>query len=242
MVRNDTVIMEHGGQRLKGHVMVPAGQGPFATVLVMHSGLGISKLELERAERLAQRGYLALVTDMYGENADCSTQDSAGQYYGAMMQSPELLRSRVHAWLDAAKGLPGADPERTAAIGYCFGGHCVLELARGGADTKAVVSYHGTLTTHAPIQPGAFNGEVLAFCGDGDPYAPLEDIEALRREFAAAGARYQITTFGGVEHGFTNPESGSLGRPGISYHAMADQMSWAATLAILEIVLDAPGR
>jgi dienelactone hydrolase len=141
------------------------------------------------------------------------------------------------AWFEAVRTRPDVDPARIAAIGYCFGGHCVLELARSGADVRAVCSYHGILTTHAPAQPGAVKAHVAAFCGAKDPYAPMADITALRKELEAAGASWQLGVYGDAEHGFTDPDAARLNRPGIAYDAYAYKASWAATLAILEVAL-----
>jgi dienelactone hydrolase len=113
----------------------------------------------------------------------------------------------------------------------------VLELARGGADLQAVVSYHGTLKTHARAEPGAVKAEVVAYCGAHDFVAPLEDVDALRAELAAAGARYQITVFGEAAHSFTDPDADGTQFEWIRYNAMADRMSWSGTLALLESLL-----
>ncbi len=129
------------------------------------------------------------------------------------------------------------DAQRVAAIGYCFGGFCVLELARAGADVKAVVSYHGLLSTSLPAQRGAIKGEVVVYTGAKDPHAPHEHVEALRKELDAAEAHHQITVFSEAFHSFTDPDADALGMPGIAYNALADRVSWAGTLAVLEAVL-----
>jgi dienelactone hydrolase len=172
---------------------------------------------------------------MYGGGAYHPT-DAGGDFLG-LVGSPELMRSRGNRWLEAVKALPQVDPSRVAAIGYCFGGLCVLELARSGADLQAVVAYHGLLTTQIPAAPGRIKAEIAAYCGAKDPYAPLTDIEGLRQELEAAGAHHQITVFGDAEHGFTDPHADRNGRPGISYNALADKVSWAGTLALLEAKL-----
>jgi dienelactone hydrolase len=112
----------------------------------------------------------------------------------------------------------------------------VLELARSGAPAKAVVSYHGILTTAQPMRRGAFAGEVVAFCGARDPYAPLDHIESLRSEMARAGVHHTITTFGEAQHGFTDPAADRMGREGIAYNALADRLSWAGTVELLAAV------
>lgn len=235
-----TITLAHDGAILKGQLARPeAAPGLLPVVLVFPSALGLGSHALAAVERLAQAGWLALGVDLYGDGLYSGYGEDAGEA-GAQFQryldTPGAVRDRALAWFDHAAALPGADPARIAAIGYCFGGYCVLELARAGADLKAAVSYHGLLTTALPAQPGAIPGEVAAYCGGGDPYAPPEAIEALRSELTAADARHQITVFSGVEHSFTDPEAGKMGRPGIAYDLMADRVSWAGTLALLETV------
>ncbi|MGE3690895.1 MAG: dienelactone hydrolase family protein [Novosphingobium sp.] len=226
----------HDGVALRGLMAVPQGKGPFPAVLVMHSALGIRHMTEEIAGRLADLGYLALATDMYGVDADLSAPEKAGQYYAALLGDGAKLRDRCALWFDTAASLAPIDPDRIAAIGYCFGGKCVLELARSGRDVKAAVSYHGLLTTHAPAQPGAIKGEVVAWCGARDPFGPPEETVAFRAEMEAAGANWQITEWGKVAHGFTDPKAEG-GMPGIEYDAIADKVSWAGTVALLQQLL-----
>ncbi|MET0271073.1 MAG: dienelactone hydrolase family protein, partial [Sphingomonas sp.] len=131
------------------------------------------------------------------------------------------------------------DPSRTAAIGYCFGGMCVLELARSGVDLRAAVSFHGLLRTDRPAAPGAITGQVAAWCGARDPYVPAADVEAFRAEMAEAGAAAQVTVFNAAAHGFTDPDATAMGRAGVAYDAIADRVSWAGTVALLDAVLGA---
>ena len=226
--------LTNAGTGLVGQLIRPEGQGPFPAVLVMASAHGLGRHVKQAAERLAAQGYLALCTDMYGGGAYYPNPADAGGDFAAIMAQPQPLRERCRAWFDALAAHPLADPARIAAIGYCFGGKCVLELARSGADVKAVVSFHGVLTTHAPAAAGAIKGEVAAICGAEDPFAPLADIDALRDELEAAGARYGITTFGKVAHSFTDPDAAKADRPGIAYDERADRLSWAGALALLE--------
>lgn len=235
-----TIAFEHMGATLTGQLAMPAAPGgPLPLVMVFPSALGLGKHALAAAQRLAGTGYLGLGIDMYGDGLYSGYEPSAagtGAQFDALLKAPQLLRDRAVAWLEQARQLPGVDPARIAAIGYCFGGYCVLELARTGADLAAVVSYHGLLTTHAPAAPGTIRPEVAAYCGDSDPFAPVDTIDGLRRELQAAGARHQVTVFGGVEHSFTDPDAGLLNRPGIAYDALADRVSWAGTLGLLETV------
>ncbi|MEJ6009983.1 dienelactone hydrolase family protein [Novosphingobium aquae] len=231
------VELEHRGVALTGQAAFPEGDGPHPAVLVMHNALGIGDHVRGVARKLADLGYVAVATDMYGGGAPSGDPVVNGAAFEQVMKDPTLLRERVVAWFDRVSSMAEVDAVRVAAIGFCFGGTCVLELARSGAAARAVVSYHGILTSQQPMQPGAFSGEVAAFCGAQDPYAPLAHIEGLRAEMEAAGARYTITTFGEAQHGFTDPAADGMGREGIAYNAMADRLSWAATVELLEAVL-----
>lgn len=230
------VKLEHGGTLLNGELFLPKGSGTHPGVLVMHNALGLGVQVREVAAELAERGFAALVTDMFGAELD-GDPAKAGAYFAALQAQPDLLRSRVVAWHDRLAALDDVDAGRTAAIGYCFGGFCVLELARSSAEVKAIVSFHGLLTTSLPATPGAIRGEVAAWCGGQDPYVPSDHIEAFRAEMATADASSQITVFANAAHGFTDRDAAALGRPGVAYDALADRVSWAGTLAMLDSVL-----
>ena len=232
----EPMVCDHDGVTLKGFSAIPAGAGPHPAALVMHSALGIRHMTREIARRLAALGYLAVATDMYGKDADISAPEKAGGHYAALLQTPERLRERTVAWFDAVAARGDVDPARIAAIGYCFGGQCVLEMARSGRDVKAAVSFHGLLTTHAPAKPGDIKGEVAVWSGARDPFGPPEQTVAFRAEMEAAGANWQITEWGKVAHGFTDPK-GEGGMPGIEYDLIADKVSWAGTVALLEVAL-----
>ncbi len=236
MVELSPIESEHEGVGLRGYVARPEGAGPFPAVLVMHSALGIRHMTHDIARRLADQGYIAVATDMYGKDADISAPEKAGANYAALLQTPDLLRARTAHWFDVVAALPEVVATRVAAIGYCFGGQCVLELARSGRAVKAVVSFHGLLTTHAQAAPGDIKGEVAVWCGARDPFGPPEQTVAFRAEMEAAAANWQITEWGKVQHGFTDPK-GEGGMPGIEYDLIADKVSWAGTVALLEVAL-----
>lgn len=235
----EEVTCEHGGLTLVGQMARPSGAGAAPVVMVFPSALGLGEHALDAVKGMAEAGYIGLGIDMYGGGLASSytDTDATGSRFADLVANPAVLRERALAWLDGARLLPGADPSRIAAIGYCFGGFCVLELARTGADVKAVVSYHGLLKTQIPAAPGTIKAEVVAYCGAKDPYAPAQDIETLRQELTAAGARYQITTFGEAEHSFTDPRAGSAKTPGISYNALAARMAWSGTLTLFAAAL-----
>lgn len=232
------IEFDHDGVELVGQMAVPQKPGPHPAVMVMHTALGLSGMMRERVRRLAQLGYVAIATDMYGAGRDYHTDPKAG---GALMMEllnpPQRLRARAAAWYEQIKARPEVDPERIAAIGFCFGGQCVLELARSGADVKAVVSFHGLLSTSIPTVPGAVHGQVAVYTGAKDPYAPAEQVMALRQEMTAAGAQFQIMMFSEACHGFTDPNAGARGLNGVAYDPIADRVSWAGAIALLEATL-----
>jgi dienelactone hydrolase len=192
----------------------------------------------ESARLLAQEGYLALATDMYGDGIFHEDPSGAGASLGPLWKDPQLLRSRVVAWYEWLKQRPEVAADRIAAIGYCFGGQCVLELARSGADVKAVVSYHGILTTAMPAKAGIVGAHVAVYTGADDPYAPRKHVEDFQDEMQEAGARWQIMNFGRCCHAFTDTHIRS-DLPGLAYDPIADKVSWAGTLALLNAVLRA---
>ena len=231
------ITLEHEGATLTGLLALPEGKGPFPAVLVMHSALGLGDQVKQTAQKLAALGYAALAADMYGVVVSQADQNAAGAAMQALYSRPELLRSRTIAWFEALRAAPQIDASRMAAIGYCMGGQCVLELARSGADVQAVVSFHGLLTTKHPAAAGAIKGIVAVWTGARDPYAPEADVIALRAEMEAAQADLQLTIFSNAAHGFTDMEAAALGRPGIEYDALADALSWAGTEVLLKAKL-----
>ncbi len=229
----------HGDTALRGQIALPPGDGPHPAVLVMASAYGLGDQARNTAMRLANLGYAAIATDMYGDGLYTIYGDAVGKAMMPLHQNPDMLRARTVAWYETVAAHPQVDATRIAAIGYCFGGQCVLELARSGAGVKAVISFHGLLQTARPAAPGVIKGAVIAYCGGQDPYAPQAHIDALRAEMAAAGARHHITLFSDAAHSFTDPnaEKTAGGRAGIAYHPLADRVSWAGTWALLEAVL-----
>ena len=234
----EPIEFEHEGARLRGYAALPDGSEPSPAILVMHSALGVAHGVNEPvARKLAKRGYVAVCTDMYGAHLEGAPVEDAGGAYAENLADPVKQRARTVAWFDRVAARPDVDAERIAAVGFCYGGTTVLELARSGANVTAAVSYHGILNTHARAEPGAVKGHVVAYCGAGDPYAPLEDVDNLRQEMLDAGvANYQVTVFGGAAHGFTDPESEVLQLEGVRYDALANDLSWNGTLVLLQHV------
>lgn len=206
----------------------------------MHSALGLDELERRRACDLAALGYVAVATDMFGEGRRL-TKEEAGRYFLELTQDPVLLRSRVVATFEAVRGLDEVDGDRMAAIGFCFGGQCALELARSGAPVRSVVSFHGLLRTSAPAERNAVSANVLSISGVKDPYVPTDDVQAFQKEMAEACADWQLTLYGEGLHAFTMPDVADDDVPGTAYDPLLDHLSWAQATTFLAATLrDAP--
>jgi dienelactone hydrolase len=227
----------HDGQVLKGEIARPAGPGPHPAVLVMHHAIGLGSNEMRRTRMLAEAGYVALATDMYGIGKEAVSQDVYAPMFAALQGEPDRLRGRVLAGYDALRALPEVDSARVSAIGFCFGGQCVLELARTGADVASVVSFHGLLTTDRPAAKGAVKAKVLAITGALDPYAPADHVAGFQAEMTAAEVDWQLTVYGQGMHAFTDPSVAQHGVPGVRYDALLDRLSWAQATAFLEATL-----
>jgi dienelactone hydrolase len=210
-------------------------------VLVFHEGLGLGDFEMARARRLADLGYVALAADMYGDRRRASNLQEVATLVGDIRSRPELMRARGHAALATLAALPQVDATRLAAIGFCFGGAVVLELARDGADLRAVVSFHGVLTTRTPALAGKVKASVLVCTGADDPLAPPEQVKAFEDEMRAAAARdWQVISYGNTLHGFTNPAAdGSMMRTAL-YNEQADRRSWASMRSLLDEAFGEP--
>ena len=212
-----------------------AGRRP--GVLVFHEGLGLGDFAMARARMLAELGYVALAADMFGDRRQARNLQEVANLVGSLRNQPETLRARGRAALATLAALPQVDTNRIGAIGFCFGGSVVLELARDGADLRAIVSFHGVLATKLPAVSGRVKASVLVCTGADDPLAPREQVKALEDEMRAADVRdWQIISYGNTLHGFTNPAAdGSMMRTAL-YSAQADRRSWASMRSLFEEV------
>jgi dienelactone hydrolase len=229
-IERRTLVYDGPGGPFEGVVAFDSdAAGPRPGVLIVPNVLGQKEADNRVAERLAALGYVALAGDVYGQGKR-TTRDSADPalYMNQLNADRALLRDRLHASVAALKALPEVDDTRTAAIGYCFGGKCVLDLARSGADLLAVVSFHGIFdrpdyATVTPITP-----RVLVCHGWADPLAPPDAVTALAAELTEADARWQLHAYGHAGHGFTDEPMKGSSRPGFGYDADAATSSWAA--------------
>jgi len=227
-----------GDVNLRGYLAFDDRAGPRPGVLVFHEGLGLGDFAMERARRLAGLGYVAFAADMFGERRQARNLQEVATLVGGLRAEPEMLRARGRAALETLAALPEVDARRVAAIGFCFGGSVVLELAREGADLRAVVSFHGVLSTRMPALSGRVKASVLVCTGADDPLAPPDQVAGFENEMRAAGVRdWQVISYGSTLHGFTNPAAdGSMMRTAM-YNEQADRRSWASMRSLFDEVL-----
>ena len=204
-------------------------------VLVFHEGLGLGDFVMARARQLAELGYVALAADMFGDRRQARDLEDMRGLVGDLRNDPAKLRARGRAALATLASQPQVDAGKLCAIGFCFGGSVVLELARDGADLKAVMSFHGVLATKAPALPGKVKASVLVLTGANDPLAPPDHVATFENEMRAADVHdWQVVTYGNTHHAFTNPVADGSFLPGTLYNEQSDHRSWTAMKSFLE--------
>ena len=204
-----------------------AQQGKRPGVLVVHEWWGHDDYARSRAKQLAELGYVAFALDMYGEGKLTEHPKQAGEWAGQIRANTAAWQKRALAGLEILKQQPQVDPEKLAAIGYCFGGSTALQLAFAGADLDAVVSFHGALPVPTPEQAEAAKASILVCHGAEDGFIPEETAQKFRAALDKAGADYQMVYYAGAKHSFTVPHANERGIDGIAYNRAADQRSWA---------------
>ena len=237
-MKTEDIEYHADGARLVGYLAVDDGKpGKRPGVLVAPEGGGLVDLTKSIARRLAEAGYAAFAMDYYGDGKPLADLNEAMPRIMAFMADPSGIRARAAAALAVLAGQPETDPARLAAIGYCFGGTTVLELARSGADIKAVVGFHSGLGTARPQDAGQIRAKVLTCIGALDPIIPSDQRLAFEKEMTDGGVDWRMNLYGGAGHSFTNPDVGALGRPGFEYHAETDRRSWRAMLDLFDETL-----
>ena len=198
-------------------------------VLVVHEWWGLNDYARKRARMLAKLGYTAFALDMYGGGKQAKHPDDAKKFSGEVMQNLPLEKARFTAAYDVLRGNKTVDPQRIAAIGYCFGGGVVLEMARSGMDLAGVSSFHGMLATANPALPGAVKAKLLVMTGADDPFIPADQVAQFKNEMDAAKTDYKLISYPGAKHAFTNPDADNYGKEfnlPLAYNKDADQASW----------------
>ena len=227
-VQSRAVEYDYDGEKLTGYLFwddVTTEKRP--GVLVVHEWWGLNDYAKERARMLAELGYVAFAADMYGGGRVTDQPDQAREWMQEVTADVEGWRERAELGLAQLKASDLVDAERVAAIGYCFGGGTVLQMAYGGTSARGVVSFHGSLPAAPEESAGKIGARVLAYHGYADGFVKPEVVANFKEKLQAAGAQWRFDTFGGdVRHGFTNPKAGEYGIEALKYDAQADFESW----------------
>jgi dienelactone hydrolase len=226
-VKTKSVEYEHAGVPLVGHLAWDDSvEGKRPGVLVVHEWWGLNDYARGRAERLAKMGYVAFALDMYGKGKVTEHPREAGEWATQVRSNVDSWRERAKAGLEILRGAELVDPDRIAAIGYCFGGATVLQLAYSGADVKGVVTFHGALPLPEDVAEGRIKPSILICHGAEDGFVPEEQAQKLREMLGKLGADWTMIYYAGARHSFTNPGADKRGMEGLKYNKKADQRSW----------------
>jgi len=238
-LKENSVVYESEGVKLNGYIVYDSAiKGPRPGVLVVHEWWGHNDYARERARMLARLGYVALAVDMYGDGKQAAHPEDAQKFSSEIAQNKALGKARFLAAMDVLKGHFATDPQKIGAIGYCFGGAVVLQMARDGVDLDGVVSFHGSLGTDQPAKAGEVTAKVMVAHGGSDPFIPSAQVAAFMDEMNGAGVDYDINVYGQALHSFTNPQADEFGKKfnlPLRYDPVADQASWAAMQSFLEM-------
>lgn len=233
-MQRETLTYQADAKTMKSELFYESGSGPHPGVLVYPEAYGLNKHALSRAERLATMGYVALACDLHGDALVVSDLKESIKMLDDLYADPAKTRARASGGLQALIAHSEVDSTRVAAIGFCFGGTMALELARSGADIKAVVGFHSGLATVAPkADAKAIKGSILVCIGGDDPFIPLEQRTTFVTEMRDAGVDWQMHLYGNTVHSFTNPTAANADMPNaVRYNAEADRRSWASMQAL----------
>jgi dienelactone hydrolase len=236
-VVSEPLEYSHGDTVLEGYLAYDdAVSGKRPGVLVVHEWWGLNDYAKKRTHQLAELGYVAFAVDMYGKGVVTDDPKEASKWSSRFKGKP-LMRERVRAGLEVLKARDEVDPERIGAIGFCFGGTTVLELAYSGAEVAGVVSFHGGLTTPKVEDMEGIQAKILVLHGAADPFVSSEAVTAFQDSMHKAGVDWQMIYYGGAVHSFTNPEADKAGMEGVAYDADAARRSWKHMQVFFEEIL-----
>jgi dienelactone hydrolase len=234
-VKTEVVEYKHGDKVLEGYLAYDdATKDKRPGVLIVHEWMGHNPYVRQRAEQLAKLGYVAFALDMYGKGVHAKDATEAAKMAGEFKNDRKLMRARAGAGLDVLRKNELVDTKRVAAIGYCFGGTTVLELARAGNDVAGVVSFHGDLASPKPEDAKNIKCKVLALHGADDPFVKPEVVAAFEDEMRKAGVDWELVAYGNAVHSFTNPGAGNDPSKGAAYNEKADHRSFQAMLVFFD--------
>jgi dienelactone hydrolase len=227
-IREEPVTYKDGATEMKGFIVYDeAVTGKRPGIVLVHEWWGITKHVHGEASKFATQGYTAFIADMYGDGKTADNPKDAGALSGGVMKAPQEMESRFNAARETLAKHPTVDPSRIGAVGYCFGGAVVLNMARAGADLAAVAGFHASLGLNTPAPaPGTVKAKILVLNGADDPFVKREQYDALKKDFDSAKADYRVIEYPGAVHAFTNPEATELGKKfnlPLRYDAKVDQ-------------------
>jgi len=213
-IKEMPVTYKDGETTMKGFVVYDtAKKGKRPGIVMVHEWWGITKHMHNEAHRLARNGYTAFLADMYGDGKTADNPKDAGALSGSVMKNPQAMEARFNAAREELAKQPTVDPARIGAVGYCFGGAVVLNMARAGADLDGVVGFHASLGLNTPAPaPGTVKAKILVLNGADDPFVKKEQYATLKADMDAAKADYRVIEYPGAVHAFTNPEATALGK------------------------------
>lgn len=241
-VKEEPVTYSDGKTTMKGFVVYDdAVQGKRPGIVMVHEWWGITPHIHNEAKKFAEQGYTAFIADMYGDAKTADNPKDAGALSGGVMKDPAAMESRFKAAQAELSKHATVNPQQIGAVGYCFGGAVVLNMARTGDDLKAVAGFHASLGLNTPAPaPGTVKAKILILNGADDPFVKREQYDALKKDFDAAKADYRIITYPGAVHAFTNPEATELGKKfnlPLRYDAKADAESKAEAAKLFAATL-----
>ncbi len=238
-IHKEMVEYTHGETLLQGYLFYDdAVEGKRPGVMVVHEWWGLNDYAKSRAEQLALLGYVTFAVDMYGNGKTAASSEEAAKLAAPFRADRQFMRDRAKAGLEVLRKHELTDNNRIAAIGYCFGGGTVLELARSGADIAGVVSFHGNLNNPNPKDANNIKAKVLVLHGAMDPYVKIDEVVGFWKEMNKTDTDWQLNIYSGAVHSFTNPASGDDPSKGVAYNAEADLRSWAAMKMFLSEIFE----
>jgi len=225
-----TIEYSAGGVTLKGYISYDNSiEGRRPGVIVVHEWWGVTDYPKKRADMLAELGYVAFAADMYGDGKTADNPADAQKYAGESLKDFSLLKDKFSAVIELLKKNELVDSNKIAAIGYCYGGGVVLNMARAGFDLDGVVSFHGNLAAVKPAQKGTVKAKILVCNGGADKFISDSSINNFKKEMKSAGVEYTFKSYQGALHAFSNPEATAIGKKfsmPIAYNENADKQSW----------------
>ncbi|MGB9278971.1 MAG: dienelactone hydrolase family protein [Pseudonocardiaceae bacterium] len=222
------------GRTMIGRLAVPDGEGQRPAVLISHEGPGLDDHQRGRAEQLAELGYVTFALDYQGAGVAMTDREAMMARLDELWRDPQRTRELARAGLNVLLDQPRVDPARVAAIGYCFGGHLALELARAGTNLAVVVGFHPGLATPRPLDAANIAAKVLVCIGTEDPLISVGQRLMFEEQMRAAGVDWRMNLYGGAQHSFTYPHVDRIEIPGLRFDELSAQRSWRAMLDLFD--------